>query len=289
MDGVLLTRVDERCVQRLYGGSQSGGRGCRRGGRRLGATAALPMAALHRGRCQRWGATAAVSRGAPPRAMRGRRRRWTRRTRGAVGRSVRGACHLARLGLAPLCVPPPRWSAPPPAPWQQPSRTAVGSGDPRPTDGTCAASAVLDAAPDDQTTGACSKPPRAHGGPCEDGSGWSRPAPPGAVRSPMGPSAPPWGRRALHPHHRHSQPTRKPVGGGQRPSRPPWHRRRSLCESHALHSPGPPHRLAYGPGARWCTRSRDGGRVSSTRPAHGAAPQASTILGTPSRLHVAQT
>lgn len=193
MDGVLLTRVDERCVQRLYGGSQSGGRGCRRGGRRLGATAALPTAALHRGRCQRWGATAAVSRGAPPRAMRGRRRRWTRRTRGAVGRSVRGACHLARLGLAPLCVPPPRWSAPPPAPWQQPSRTAVGSGDPRPTDGTCAASAVLDAAPDDQTTGACSKPPHAHGGPCEDGSGWSRPAPPGAVRCPMGPpgAAPP--------------------------------------------------------------------------------------------------
>lgn len=193
MDGVLLTRVDERCVQRLYGGSQSGGRGCRRGGRRLGATAALPTAALHRGRCQRWGATAAVSRGAPPRAMRGRRRRWMRRTRGAVGRSVRGACHLARLGLAPLCVPPPRWSAPPPAPWQQPSRTAVGSGDPRPTDGTCAASAVLDAAPDDQTTGACSKPPHAHGGPCEDGSGWSRPAPPGAVRCPMGPpgAAPP--------------------------------------------------------------------------------------------------
>lgn len=105
----------------------------------------------------------------------------------------------------------------------------------------------------------------------------------------LGPSAAPWGRRALHPHHRHSQPTRKPVGGGQRPSRPPWHRRRSLCESHALHSPGPPHRLGYGPGAPWCARSRDGGRASSTRPAHGAAPQASTILGTPSRLHVAQT
>lgn len=37
----------------------------------------------------------------------------------------------------------------------------------------------------------------------------------------LGPSAAPWGRRALHPHHRHSQPTRKPVGGGATPQPAP--------------------------------------------------------------------